>query len=91
MTLCVAFPSRYIIVIDIKLPKKALNNVVTCKFCLSFVVTHAPLLLSNFDKGWRGDHKHKIMDRPSMPKYGTVSQVLLQLVVAWYLFLLRDT
>ena len=32
-------------------------------------------------KGIR-DHKHKIMDRPFMPKYGTVSQVLLQLVVA---------
>ena len=29
-----------------------------------------------------GDHKHKIMDRTFMPKYGTVSQVLLQLVVA---------
>ena len=28
-----------------------------------------------------GDHKHKIMDRAFMPKYGTVSQVLLQLVV----------
>ena len=39
-------------------------------------------IASNFDKGWRGDHKHKIMDRPFMPKYGTVSQVLLQLVVA---------
>ena len=41
---------------------------------------------SNFDKGWRGDHKHKIMDRPCMSKYGTVSQVLLQLVVAppWF-------
>ena len=38
-------------------------------------------IASNFDKGWRGDHKHKIMDRPFMPKYGTVSQVLLQLVV----------
>ena len=25
---------------------------------------------------------HKIMDRPFMPKYDTVSQVLLQLVVA---------
>ena len=37
---------------------------------------------SNFDKGWRGDHKHKIMDGLFMPKYGTVSQVLLQLVVA---------
>ena len=36
----------------------------------------------NFDKGWRGDHKHKIIDQPFMPKYGTVSQVLLQLVVA---------
>ena len=33
-------------------------------------------------KGWRGGHKHKIMDRPFKPKYGTVSQVLLQLVVA---------
>ena len=31
-----------------------------------------------------GDHKHKIMDRPFMPKYGTVSQVLLQLVVAYF-------
>ena len=39
-------------------------------------------IASNFDKGWREDHKHKIMDRPFMPKYGTVSQVLLQLVVA---------
>ena len=39
-------------------------------------------IASNFDKGWRGDHKHKIMDRLFMPKYGTVSQVLLQLVVA---------
>ena len=39
-------------------------------------------IASNFDKGWRGDHKDKIMDRPFMPKYGTVSQVLLQLVVA---------
>ena len=28
------------------------------------------------------DHKHKFMDRPFMPKYGTASQVLLQLVVA---------
>ena len=27
---------------------------------------------SNFDKGWRRDHKHKIMDGPFMPKYGTV-------------------
>ena len=39
-------------------------------------------IASNFDKGWRGDHKHKFMDRPFMPKYGTASQVLLQLVVA---------
>ena len=30
-------------------------------------------IASNFDKGWRGDHKHKIMDRPFMPKYGSVS------------------
>ena len=29
-----------------------------------------------------GGHKHKIMDRPLKPKYGTVSRVLLQLVVA---------
>ena len=40
-------------------------------------------IASNFDKGRRGDHKHKIMDRPFKPKYGTVSLVLLQLVVAW--------
>ena len=38
-------------------------------------------IVSNFAKGWRGDHKHKIMDRPLIPKYGTVSQVLLQLVL----------
>ena len=43
MALSVAFPSRYIIVICSKLPKKALQNVVTFKFCLSFVLTHAPL------------------------------------------------
>ena len=39
-------------------------------------------IASNFDKGRRGCCKHKIMDRPFKPKYGTVSQVLLQLVVA---------
>ena len=39
-------------------------------------------IASNFYKGWRGDHKHKIEDRPFMPNYGVVSQVLLQLVVA---------
>ena len=43
MALCVAFPNRYINVIDSKLPKKALKIVVTCKFYLSFVVTHVPL------------------------------------------------
>ena len=37
MALSVAFPSRYIIVIGSKLPKKALKNVVTFKLCLSFV------------------------------------------------------
>ena len=31
------------LIIDSKLPKKALKNVVTFKFCLNFVVTHAPL------------------------------------------------
>ena len=30
----------------------------------------------------RGGHNHKIMERPFTPKYGTVSQVLLQRVVA---------
>ena len=45
-------------------------------------------IASNFDKGWRGDHKHKIMDRPFMPKYGTVSKVLLQLVVGTELLLI---
>ena len=39
-------------------------------------------IANNFDKGWRGDHRDKIMDRPFMPKYGTVSRVLWQLVVA---------
>ena len=39
-------------------------------------------IASNFDKRWRGDHKHKIKDSPFMPKYGTVSQVFLQLVLA---------
>ena len=38
-------------------------------------------IASNFDKGWRGNHKHKIMNTPFKPKYGTVSQLLLQLVV----------
>ena len=28
-------------------------------------------IVSNFAKGWRGDHKHKIMERPLIPKYGT--------------------
>ena len=40
-------------------------------------------IATNFHKGRRRDHKHKIMDRPFKPKYGTVSQVLLQVVVAW--------
>ena len=38
-------------------------------------------IASNFVKGWRGDHKHKIMDRPFMTKYGTVSQVLVVAVL----------
>ena len=41
-------------------------------------------ITSNFDKGWRGDHKHKIMDRPYKAKYSRVSQVLLLLVVALF-------
>ena len=41
-------------------------------------------IASNFDKGCRGDHKHKIMDRTFMPKYGTVSQVLLSLVAVCF-------
>ena len=32
--------------------------------------------------GVEGDHKHEIMDRLFMLKYGTVSQVLLQLILA---------
>ena len=40
-------------------------------------------IASNFDKGWSGHHKHKSMDRPFIPKYGRVSQALLQLVVAF--------
>ena len=39
-------------------------------------------IASNFDKGCRGGHKYKTMDRLFKPKYGTVSQVLLQLVAA---------
>ena len=34
-------------------------------------------MASNVDKGWRGDHKHKIMDRPFKPKYDTVSSTLM--------------
>ena len=47
---------------------------------------------SNFDKRWRRNHKDKIMDRPFMPKYSTVSQVLFQLVIALivlYFFAIR--
>ena len=32
--------------------------------------------------GGGGGHKYKIMDRPFKPKYGTLSQVLLQLVAS---------
>ena len=39
-------------------------------------------MLASFIRGGGGDHKQKIMDRSFMPKYDTVSQVLLQLVVA---------
>ena len=49
--------------------------------CSSKFIWAWSCIASNFDKGWRGDHKHMIMDRPFMPKYGTVSKVLLQLVV----------
>ena len=28
-------------------------------------------IASNFDKGWRGDHKHEIMNTPLEPKYVT--------------------
>ena len=43
MALSVAFPSWYIIIIDSKLHKKALKNVVTYKLCLRFLVTQAIL------------------------------------------------
>ena len=49
--------------------------------CSSKFIWAWSCIASNFDKGWRGDHKHMIVDRPFMPKYGTVSKVLLQLVV----------
>ena len=39
-------------------------------------------MLASFIRGGGGGDKHKIMDRPFMPKYDRVSQVLLQLVVA---------
>ena len=35
-------------------------------------------------EGGGGGHKHKIMDEPFKPKYGTVSQVLLQLLLETY-------
>ena len=41
------------------------------------------VMLATLIKGWRGDHKHKTIDRPFMPKYGTVSQELLQMVVTY--------
>ena len=44
-------------------------------------------IATNFHKGRRRDHKHKITDWPFKPKYGAVSPVLLQLVVAWVTFL----
>ena len=37
------------------------------------MLRHSHEKMSNFDKGWRRDQKHKIMDRPFMPKHGTVS------------------
>ena len=40
--------------------------------------------------GGGGGHKHNIMDRPSMPKYGTVSQVLLQLIVSFKFYFKSD-
>ena len=43
---------------------------------------HGLVLLATLKRGGGGCHKHKIMDKPFKPKYGTVSQVLLQLVVA---------
>ena len=43
---------------------------------------HGLVLLATLTRGG-GGHKHKIMDKPFKPKYGTVSQVLLQLVVSF--------
>ena len=37
-------------------------------------------IASNFDRGWRGDHKHKIMDKSFMPKYGTEFQRFFKFV-----------
>ena len=55
-----------------------LHSIQSCssKFCAWSCIA------SNFDKGWRGNHQHEIMDGPFKSKYGTVSQVLLQLVVS---------
>ena len=47
----------------------------------SFKFWSCSCIASDFDKGLRGGHKHKFMDGPINPKYGTVSQVLLQLAV----------
>ena len=44
--------------------------------CFKSLPSHSKLI-----RGGGGDHKHKIMDGPFISKYGTVSQVFLQLVV----------
>ena len=40
------------------------------------------VLLATLIRGGGRDHKHKIMDRPFKQKWGTVSQVFLQLIAA---------
>ena len=45
---------------------------------------HGLVLLATLIRSGGGrDYKQKIMDRPFKPKYGTVSQVLLELVVVY--------
>ena len=42
------------------------------------------VLLATLIRGGGGNHKHKIMDRSFKQKWGTVSQVFLQLIAALY-------
>ena len=68
---------------------KSLLVTILCNIILASLLLSIQNCSSSFEYGLvllatstRGGHKYKIIDRPFKPKYGTVSQVLLQLVVA---------